>query len=243
MRRKTRIALRVIPAVCLVGLFPLPEVLVSEEQPPAIPFAVEMPLAPASAEHPGKTIADAGPDHAGPLTSLKPPPDRMTGTDRMYDYLNSTFGVSSLLGSAASSGIRQARNSIPEWGGGMDGYSAHYASAIGRRMVGNSIDLGLSALLGSDPRYFESGRSGFWTRSFYAAGQTLVTHTGEGRTRFAYERTIGTIGEVLISRRWYPENRQTVGEYISSAAISLGVDATRNVIREFWPDIKNRLFK
>jgi hypothetical protein len=222
----------------------IPEVLISEEQQqPETPLAVEATIAPADAGRSGAVKTDAVPGNNGLFTSLMPPPEPMTGTDRAYYYLNNTFGISALVSSAASPGIRQARNSIPEWGGGIDGYSAYYASTMGRRMVGNSIHQGLSALSGSDPRYYESGRSGFWTRSLYAAGQTLLAHTRSGRARFSYERALGTFGGVLISRNWYPEHRQTVEEYISWTAISFGIDATRNVVREFWPDIKNRLFK
>lgn len=243
MRQNARVSLRVIFAVSLIGLLPPAESARCEDIQPPFASAAKAPGSPEGLQGPEHANRDAAPDGAGPFRSLAPPMDPLAGRDRAFYYLNRTFGVSSLLGIGASSVFRQATNSVPEWGDGMDGYSAQYASSIGRRLVRNSIDHGLSALFGGDPRYHGSGRSGFWRRSLYAAGQTLVTHTESGKARFAYEHALGTVGSVLISRHWYPENRQRPGDYLSSAAISIGVDAAGNVFREFWPDIKHHVFR
>ena len=181
--------------------------------------------------------------HPSIFTSVYPPPERMTRRDKFYFYMDRTFGYSSILRSTATAGIGQARDSVPEWDQGMDGYSARLASSIGRRIINNTIHYGLGTLFHEDPRYYLSGRSGIWSRSLYAAGQTFVTHTDSGAPRFACEKVMGKFGGAFISRRWYPEERRAAGEYALSIAISFGFDAAKNIAHEFWPDIQRSLWK
>jgi hypothetical protein len=175
--------------------------------------------------------------------SLAPPPDPMTGREKLDYFLVSTFGVPAFLSGAALDGIKQARNTVPEWGQGVDGYGIRVASSVGQRIVRNTIHHGLGGLLNEDPRYYVSGRAGSWDRSLYALSQTFITHKQNGEARFAYTYMAGTVGSTLISRQWYPESNRTAEEYAYSIATSVGFKAVKNLFLEFWPDIKHRIFK
>jgi hypothetical protein len=171
--------------------------------------------------------------------SLSEPPAPMTGRQRLKFYLDSTFGIRPILRTSAVAGINQARNTVPEWGQGMEGYSIRFASSFGSRIIKNTIHHGLGSLLHQDPRYYPSGRSNVWSRSFYAAGQTFITHNDTGDTCFAYSRLLGTVSSIYLSREWYPERQRTVSEYLTSTATSIGFDAAKNIFHEFWPDVKH----
>jgi hypothetical protein len=207
----------------------------------------EQPLLPAvSPSGSGQSVSETpaqgeSAQHFSIFHSLKTPPEPITGRERLYHLLNSSFGATSMLRSAAAAGIGQAWDFVPEWGQGMDGYSARLLASMGRRMIGNGIDHGMSRLLEEDPRYYGSGRTGIWERGLYAAAQTFVTHTASGRPRFAYAHVLGTVSGLYISRRWHPERTRTAGEYATSIAVLFGIDAATHVASEFWPDIR-RLF-
>jgi hypothetical protein len=173
--------------------------------------------------------------------SLSEPSSPMTGRQRLKFYLNSTFGINPILRTSAVAGINQARNNVPEWGQGTEGYSIRFASSFGRRIIRNTIHHGIGSLLHEDPRYYPSGRSDVWSRSLYAAGQTFITHNDTGDTCFAYSRMLGTVSSIYLSREWYPERNRTVSEYLTSTATSIGFDAAINIFREFWPDVKRWL--
>jgi hypothetical protein len=74
----------------------------------------------------------------------------------------------------------------------------------------------------------------------YALVGVVITHkTTTGKPTVAKGELSGAIGSGLISRLWQPASVRTVSAGFSSAGITLGVDATGNVVKEFWPEIRH----
>lgn len=165
----------------------------------------------------------------------------MTGSERWSYYLRSTYGLRSLAYTAAGTGINQARDTVPEWGQGMEGYSKRYASSFGQKAIKRSIHHGLASLFHEDPRFRRSDRSGLFDRALHAAGQTLFAYKDDGGRRVGYSRFVATGAAAYISRQWRPERYHSADQYFSSAVRSLGIDAAKNVFNEFWPDIRRML--
>lgn len=165
----------------------------------------------------------------------------MTADEKWNYYLHSTYGPRSLAYTAFGAGLKQARGSVEEWGGGMEGYGRRYASSFGQKVIKRSIQHGLGGLFGEDPRYLRSNKSGIFVRALYAATRVLVAQKDSGGTRIAYTRFIATGSASVISRQWYPERYHNAEDYFTSSVTSLGVDAAKNVLNEFWPDIKKML--
>jgi hypothetical protein len=165
----------------------------------------------------------------------------MTSDEKWHFYLKSTYGPGSFAYSLVGAGTKQARNAVPEWGQGMEGYSKRFGSNFGQKVIENSVRFGLGSLFKEDPRYFPSNRSGIIRRALYAAKEELVTHKDSGDIRPGYTRFIAATAGVLVARRWYPEADRTVGRCIGAIAISITLAAGKNVFNEFWPDIKRKL--
>jgi hypothetical protein len=189
----------------------------------------------------GKLTSDTNqiPVIVGKTMAASPTP--LTGREKFHFCLRSTYGPKSIISSVAISAIKQARNSAPEWGQGMEGYGKRFASSFGQKAVEHTIQFGVGGLLGEDPRYFASARTGVFRRGFYAAGQTFVSHKDSGNIGFAYSRLIGDVGGVFISRQWHPDSERLAVDYISEIGSSIFMDLVKNVFDEFWPDIKRRL--
>ncbi len=170
-------------------------------------------------------------------TDLKP----LTNREKFKYFLNYTYGPESVLFLSAATGINQARDSVPEWGQGMEGYGKRFVSAYGRRSLRYSIQMSLGIMLHEDPRYFPSQKTGIWKRVVYAGSQAFVAHKDDGGTRPGYSRFIGAFGSAYISRQWHPESYQTAQDYLTSGAASIGFDVARNIFREFWGDLKKKL--
>jgi len=49
------------------------------------------------------------------------------------------------------------------------------------------------------------------------------------------------IAGVAISNAYYPEGR-TVGNNVGKLGTQIGTDAISQVLKEFWPDIKEKFF-
>jgi hypothetical protein len=202
-------------------------------------FAIEGPELNADALDPMPTAPTQAPRFAPSSSALNPAP--FTGREKFHFYLRSTFGPIPVLASLGGSGIRQAWDSVPEWGQGMEGYGKRVASSLAQKAVKRSIHLGIASLLHEDPRYVASGRSGIWRRTLYAVGKTFVSQKISGGTRFAYSRFAGAYGAAIISRQWYPKDDRTAGDIFSAGVISISLDVAGNVFEEFWPSLKKLL--
>jgi hypothetical protein len=69
----------------------------------------------------------------------------------------------------------------------------------------------------------------------------FVTKTDSGGSRFNFSEALGNATAVAISNSYYPDNRDA-GDAVEKLGMQIGVDAVSQVLKEFWPDIKHKLF-
>ena len=206
--------------------------------------------------------APAQPPVQQPGQTEPPPPDkRIFGVLPNYGTANATavympitakqkFTIAAkdsfdypLLGLAAViAAWGQADNSHPEFGQGWAGYGRRVGTAYADQAIGNMMTEGIfPSMLREDPRYFRRGYGGVWSRAFYAATRVFVTKTDAGGTRFNFSELLGNAAGTAISNAYYPDTRD-VGDNVEKLASQIGIDAASQVLKEFWPDVKHKLF-
>jgi hypothetical protein len=155
-------------------------------------------------------------------------------------FLRHLFGPRGIIFAAISSSIQHARNAPAEWGSGLAGLSRRYASAFGQHLVNGTVQYSVAKALHEDLKYYPSEEAGFKPRVKHALISTVYARktNGEGQT-LATSRFSGAVAGGFVSRAWQPARFHTFGSGISSAGISLAVDAGLNVLREFWPEIRH----
>jgi hypothetical protein len=164
-------------------------------------------------------------------------------SDNFQYYIDHTFGPPAYLHAAISSGWTQWRNSPHEWGQGADGYGRRYASALGRHLIKNTADFGVASLRGEVLGYSPCQCDGFWGRTKHAMKQTFVRPSANGGSTFAAGRLAGAYAGGFAPMLWYPDSRNGVGDALVRGSVCLGFDTGKNVFKEFWPDIKRKLFR
>lgn len=138
-------------------------------------------------------------------------------------------------------GLGQITNQNPSFGQGTKGYANRYVRLYADLAVGNLLTEGfMPSLLHEDPRYFRRGTGNVWRRTIYATSRILITRTDLGGTRFNFSETVGNAIGVGISNAYYPDTR-TARQNVEKLTIQLATDAFSNVMKEFWPDVKQRL--
>ncbi|HUP03944.1 MAG TPA: hypothetical protein VMU19_08145 [Bryobacteraceae bacterium] len=146
-----------------------------------------------------------------------------------------------LLGGALA-GLGQLVDADPSFGQGMKGYAHRLVTNYADQATGNMFTEGVfPALLHEDPRYFRRATGSKKSRAFYAATRVLVTYKDSGGRRFNISEWLGNACSVAISNAYYPDNR-TVLDNAEKLLEQVGTDAASQVMKEFWPDIKHRLF-
>ena len=174
------------------------------------------------------------------VTSNRPEFIPMTQVERVRYYFKSTFNSTSVLTSAAGSGITQWENSPKEWKQGAEGYGMRVGNSYAQHIIRQTMMFGASSVLHEDNRYLPSGQSGFGPRLKYAIASTLLARRDDGGRRLSFSRIGGTAGAAFVSRRWQPHSTNTTGDAATSFGISMGSQAGMNVAREFLSDVLHR---
>jgi hypothetical protein len=148
-----------------------------------------------------------------------------------------------LLGLAAFiAAYGQLDNANPSFGQGWAGYGRRVGTAYADQVIGNMMSEAIfPSFLHEDPRYFRRGHGTVWSRTFYAATRVLVTKTDSGGTRFNFSEVLGNATATAISNSYYPDNRDAA-DNVEKLGMQIGIDAVSQVLKEFWPDIKHKLF-
>lgn len=151
------------------------------------------------------------------------------------------YGPLALVGAAASSGLRQQRDSPDEWGQGVSGYGKRLGSTLAYAGIRNGLAFGLDATLHQDPRYTRSLEKGFWNRTGHAIRGTILTHKDSGGETFATWRVGSAYGAAFLANQWYPDRFNTVESGFRRGSIQLGFDLIGRIGSEFWPDVKSKI--
>lgn len=153
-----------------------------------------------------------------------------------------SFDYPLILLSGAFAGLGQLTNADPSFGQGLKGYAHRLATNYADQAMGNMFTEGLfPALLHQDPRYFRRDHGAKWGRAGYAVSRVIVTDSDSGKKQFNYSEWVGNASAVAISNLYYPDNR-TALDNVEKLLEQVGTDAASQILKEFWPDIKQRLF-
>lgn len=155
------------------------------------------------------------------------------------------FDPFSFLITGIYAGVSQMTNQYPEFGQGAKGYAKRYGGAFADGAVGNYMTEGVfPVLLHQDPRLFRMGPEGggFWKRVGYSASRVLITRGDSGARQFNFSEIIGNGVAAGISSTYYPDSGRNVHAVLDKWALDVGSDAGFNILREFWPDMRQKLF-
>ena len=156
-------------------------------------------------------------------------------------HLQRTFSPGSIALSGVKAGYSQLTDSPTEWGQGGGGYSRRVASSMASSGIRAGLAFALDSALHQDPRYYRSDSRGFWPRTKHALRATILTRTDSGGETFSTWRIGSAYGAAFISEQWYPDRYHTVRHGFVGGSTRLGFDVVKNVIAEFWPDMKKKV--
>jgi hypothetical protein len=193
---------------------------------------------------PGQLPLDAESDFplATPVEAVQGSPDPLTVAGKTDYWIKSAFSPESLSRVALFSAPGQIGGVNEEWGTGTGAYTRRMASRYAGHFTGSTVRYGVGVLRGEDPRFYKSGKEGFWARTGFVASRTFVTKMDDGSTSLAVGKLAGTVASNTVQSYMRPYGNDPMKNALTNAGIGLSTDFAKNMVREFWPDIK-RLFK
>jgi hypothetical protein len=141
-------------------------------------------------------------------------------------------------------GMAQARNDDASWGQGFKGYGKRYAAGFGDATIGSFMTTGVfPSIFREDPRYFRVGSGGFWRRSGLAVRRLFVTRTDSDHSQFNFSEFVGNAAAAGISLSYHSREERNLSTFTNNWATQTAIDFIANQLKEFWPDIRHKIFK
>ncbi|HLH07796.1 MAG TPA: hypothetical protein VKW78_11205 [Terriglobales bacterium] len=156
-----------------------------------------------------------------------------------------SFDPSAFLvaGVFAGSSVLQGQYSFHD--DGVSEFAKYYGGAFADQAIGNFMTEGLfPTFLKQDPRYFYLGKGhGFWDRTWYALNREVITKGDNGHAQLNVSELAGNLVAAGISNAYYPAADRSFSNTASKWGQQIALDAAFNVMKEFWPDVRDKLFK
>jgi hypothetical protein len=168
-------------------------------------------------------------------------PEVLDVNGKLRYHAQRTFGPGSLALSGVKAGYSQMTDSPTEWGQGGSGYSKRVGSSVASSGVRAVLAFGLDSTLHQDPRYYRSDSTGLWPRTVHALRGTILTRTDSGGETLSTWRLGSAYGAAFITNQWYPDRLNTVRHGFVNGSTRIGFDLAKNVMAEFWPDLKRKI--
>ena len=173
-------------------------------------------------------------------TSGAAPFEPISAKRKIVIGLKDSFDWPPYLTGALFAGLYQLENSNPSFGQGTAGYFHRWGTASADQVIGNMMtEAFIPAAFHQDPRYFLLGPGNGTKkhRLWHAVNSILVAPMDSGHKTFNFSEWGGNAAAVAISNAYYPDTR-TASDNVSKLLIAVGTDTFSNVLKEFWPDVK-----
>lgn len=143
----------------------------------------------------------------------------------------------------ALSGLAQARNDPKQWGQGWDAYGKRFGASFADNSIGTYMTVAIfPTLLREDPRYYQLGKGGFPRRAYHAVNRLFVTRTDSGHNHLNFSELIGNAAAAAISNTYHVPEDRTASRNATTFAFLIVYDGLSNGLKEFWPDIRRKVF-
>lgn len=162
----------------------------------------------------------------------------VTAEQRWKIYRDKTFASPGAYFRAFGPAVGdQISKQPPSWGQGVEGYSRRVGQRFVTFTMQDSLESGLAAAAGYEPRYVRCKCVGAGARFGHAIKMNFLTLDSRGKKVFNWPKFAGAYGAGMLSTTWVKDYKWSAqGVQAGNAQISFGI--LFNVFREFGPEIK-----
>jgi hypothetical protein len=205
------------------------------------------PSSPAAAEAPGQHIDKRA---FGVLPNYRTadsrfPFQRITTKQKFTIATKDSFDWPVLFNTAFFAGLSQVQGDNNEvYGQGVKGFAHRYGISYADQVIGNFFPEAIvPTLLHMDPRYYRKGTGSVKSRLGYAIVHIFISRNDNGHTTFNYPEILGNAMASGVALSYHIHER-TFGDFAYQWGFTyVTSDAIGQVLKEFWPDVKHKLFQ
>jgi hypothetical protein len=168
----------------------------------------------------------------------------LTAKEKFKIGAEDAFDTYSIPLAAVLAAIAQAKNDDASWGQGWLPYGKRLAAGYGDTVIGSFMTTGVfPSMLHEDPRYFRLGTGTKKARSWYALKRILIIRNDRGGTEFNFSEFGGNGAAAALSLTYHSKAEANFSSWAGDYGTQIAIDVVANQCKEFWPDIRHKLFK
>jgi hypothetical protein len=166
----------------------------------------------------------------------------ITAQERIDWVVKGTIGPEGVMGELVGAGLGTWDNVPRTYGTHWQGFGNRLGMGVAGNAVSNTMEAGLGAVWGEDPRYVRDPGAPFSHRMGHAIKMTFMSHNREGDETLAYARFIAIPGSNFLSNAWRVDGDNSIGRATIRTGLGFLGRMGDNTFEEFWPDLKQRVF-
>jgi hypothetical protein len=166
----------------------------------------------------------------------------ITGQQRIDWVVKGTIGPEGLAGEIFGAGWDTLFNTPKVYGPHWQGFGDRLGMSMAGNAVSNTMEAGLGAIWGEDPRYTREPEATFGHRIGHVVKMTFMAQNRNGDVIPAYARFIATPGSNFLSNAWRAPGDDTARDAAVRTGLGFLGHMGNNTFDEFWPDFQRKLF-
>jgi hypothetical protein len=183
---------------------------------------------------PGQDLLLPGTLASSSSSDARPP---ITAQQRIQWAVRRTISPAVLL----SAGLGTLLDVPKAYGTHWEGFGERYGIRLSTLAVSNTMEAGLGAAWGEDPRYTRDPGAPFKNRIGHALKMTFMAQNRDGDLMPAYARFIALPGSNFLSNSWRADSDATVRHASIRTGLRFLGRFGNNTFDEFWPDVRQKL--
>jgi hypothetical protein len=158
--------------------------------------------------------------------------------------VSDSLSLAAVGGAVFSAGFSQARDSLPGYGQGAEGFGKRFGAAMAtsasNQFFGTFL---LASAFGQDPRFFVRENLGLRQSLRYGLRRVLITRTDQGEETLNTSGLAGPLAAQGLANTYLPDAERTAARTFQRYGTSLALRTGVNVAKQCWPAIFKGLTK
>jgi hypothetical protein len=168
----------------------------------------------------------------------------LTPKQKFEAFLRNSHSAGMAVNILSDGLISHATGAYPRLNPGWAGFGERMGiSAMGAESAAFIGGFVYPTLFHQDPRYFQSHQHSVMNRIAYAASRAFIGRSDDGRSVINTSVIASQFTEATIANFYVPYRNRSAGGTIENALTGLGGVAEGHILDEFWPDIKEFVWR
>lgn len=164
---------------------------------------------------------------------------------KWHNFVHETANPSTIAAGLFNGAVAHVTNSDPKYGTDGQAFAERVGASTLNIVTQNFFgDFVMASAFHEDPRYFPKGQGyGMWSRAAYAISRAWLIRTDSGATSFNWSNAFGAGMSTGLSYTYFPAASKHGGAMTIQFASDFFGSGFANIATEFWPDIRQKVFR